>query len=122
MMVNAPTDSNVRGLVSAELERHRWAALAGDTGSAWWALERAHVVSQSDLSLHLRVHCSMLRYALRTLDLREAGGQLIRLLLAPLGALSGRTPLGNTGRARIDPFTPMPIPADLRRALDDVRG
>ena len=121
-MKRRAASQSVRDLVEAELERHAWAALAGDTGSAWWALERAHIVSQAELLLHQRVHLAMLGYALRTFDVREAGGQLMRLLLAPLGALSGRTPLGNTGRARIDPFTPMPIPADLRRALDDVRG
>lgn len=111
--------SKLRDHVNAELVRHSWAASAGDTGSAWWALERAHILSQPDLQLHLRVHWAMLRYALRTADLREAVGQLARLVLAPLGTISGRTPVGNTGRARVDPFAPMPIPADLGHALED---
>jgi hypothetical protein len=122
MMRKSAADPNLRSLVDAELERHRWAASVGDVGSAWWALERAHIVSQSNLLLHLRVHVIMLVYALRTTDLREAGGQLLRLALAPLGTLSGRTPLGNTGRARVDPFAPMPIPGDLRRALEEAGG
>lgn len=121
-MRNPPAEPNLSSLVDAELERHRWAASVGDVGSAWWALERAHIVSQSNLLLHLRVHVIMLGYALRTADLRETGGQLLRLALAPLGTLSGRTPLGNTGRARVDPFAPMPIPGDLRRALEEAGG
>lgn len=122
MMANSPADPNLRRLVDAELERQRWAASVGDVGSAWWALERAHIVSQSDLFLHLRVHGIMLMYGLRTADLREAAGQLLRLALAPLGTLSGRTPIGNSGRARVDPFAPMPIPGDLRRALEEAGG
>ncbi|TKD52281.1 DUF3703 domain-containing protein [Sphingomonas baiyangensis] len=121
-MANSPADPNLRRLVDAELERQRWAASVGDVGSAWWALERAHIVSQSDLFLHLRVHGIMLMYGLRTADLREAAGQLLRLALAPLGTLSGRTPVGNTGRARVDPFAPMPVPGDLRRALEEAGG
>lgn len=121
-MANAPASPSLSDLVAAELERHAWAASAGDVGSAWWALERAHIVSQSSLPLHLRVHVTMLGYALRTADLREAGGQLLRLVLAPFGTLSGRTPLGNTGRARVHPFAPMPVPGDLRRALEEAGG
>lgn len=121
-MGSSPADLSFRSLVEVELERYRWAASVGDVGSAWWALERAHMVSQSALLLHLRVHVIMLAYALRTADLAEAGGQLLRLVLAPLGALGGRTPMGNTGRARVDPFMPMPIPGDLRRALEEAGG
>jgi hypothetical protein len=41
----------------------------------------------------------------------------VRLLLSPLGSLSGRIPWGNTGRSTVSAFTPMPIPADLRDVL-----
>lgn len=121
-MEDSAPNPSLSDRVEAELERHAWAASVGDTGSAWWALERAHIVSQPNLLLHLGVHWAMLGYALRTADLREVGGQLLRLALAPLGAISGRTPIGNTGRARVDPFAPMPIPADLRRTLEEVGG
>lgn len=109
-----PADNpRLRDFVEAELKRHAWAASVGDTGSAWWALERAHIVSQPNLLLHLRVHCAMLGYALRTADLRGCGGQLLRLALAPLGAISGSTPPGEHGtrarrsvRADADPLRP----------------
>lgn len=104
--------------VRQELERHRAAAAMGDTGAAWWALERAHILSQPALSMHLRVHWAMLRYAVRTLDLIEAAGQALRLVLAPIGNLTGRTPLGNSGRARVSAFAPMPVPAELRTIVD----
>ncbi len=108
----------LRGLVALELERHNAAAAIGDTGAAWWTLERAHILSQSDLPLHLRVHWTMFRYALRLSDLREVAGQALRLALAPIGALTGGIPAGNTGRSNISAFETMAIPADLRDALD----
>jgi len=104
--------------VALELERYTASAAMGDTGAAWWALERAHILSQPALALHLRVHCVMLAYAVRTLDPVEAIGQTARLLLAPLGDLTGRTPTGNTGRARVSAFARMPVPGDLRSVID----
>lgn len=59
----------------------------------------------------------MLGYALALGDGREAAGQLFRLALVPLGSLTGRLPVGNTGRARISAFKPMPIPSDLEALI-----
>lgn len=110
--------SSIPHLVDAELARHRAAARVGDVGGAWWALERAHILSQPRLPLHLRVHWSMLIYALRLHDLREVAGQVARLALAPLAAMTGRVPVGNTGRSNLSAFRPMPIPDDLRSVMD----
>ena len=63
----------------------------------------------------------MLGFAAELRDWREVAGQLIRLVLAPLGALTGRIPMGNTGRSNVSAFQPMAIPDDLRRALEDKR-
>lgn len=100
-----------------ELRRHAAAVSAGDTSAAWTALERAHILSQPRLVPHLRVHVAMLRHAIATRDLHETLGQLARIILAPFGAATGRIPAGNTGRANVSAFRPMPIPADLRAAL-----
>lgn len=70
------------------------------------------------LGLHLRVHLAMLGYAFRLRQPREIVGQLARLALAPLGTLTGRVPHGNTGRANVGAFAPMPLPADLIVAFD----
>jgi hypothetical protein len=40
------------------------------------------------------------------------------LLLAPLGSLTGRLPIGNTGRSNVSAFLPMAIPQDLRELED----
>ncbi len=113
-----PAESRLRELVGLELDRHDASATIGDTGAAWWALERAHILSQPDLPMHLRVHWTMLGYAVRQRDLREVAGQTLRLAVAPIGSLTGRIPVGNTGRSNVSAFEAMPIPAALRAAID----
>lgn len=55
----------------------------------------------------------MLGLAWRTRELSELSGQVLRLLLVPLGHLLGRLPVGNTGRATVNAFRPMPVAPDL---------
>jgi hypothetical protein len=98
-------------------------SLARSAPSAAWAqLELAHVLGQRDFGRHWRMHVTMLRAAWALRDGRELLGQLLRLSLVPLGHLFGRLPLGNTGRSNVSAFTPMDVPADLKRLLDDGRG
>lgn len=85
-------------------------------------LERAHVLGQSDFSLHWRVHVMMLRAAVVLVDAREARGQVLRLALTPFGHLFNRLPEGNTGRANVSAFAPMPVPPELQHLLDDKHG
>ena len=56
----------------------------------------------------------MLGLAIRSRDGSEIVGQLARLGLAPLGNLTGRLPIGNSGRANVSAFLTMPVPEDLR--------
>lgn len=88
----------------------------GDT-EAEWHLERAHILSQPLAGRHLRTHAAMLGAALRSWDSHEAVGQVLRLLLAVPGSLSGRYPVGNTGGADVSAFQPMAVPDDLRPLL-----
>ncbi|MBA4046869.1 MAG: hypothetical protein C0471_21035 [Erythrobacter sp.] len=101
----------------AEIEAFRQARAGQDAADAWHYLERAHILSQQVLWLHLHVHAVMLAFALSGREWQEARGQVLRLMLAPLGALLGRIPLGNTGRASVSAFVPMPIPEELRQIL-----
>lgn len=79
----------------------------------WAALEAAHILGQERFWLHLRSHGHMLALAAHERDMRETAGQLFRLLLVPLGHLSGRLPLGNPGRATVSAFAPMPLRPEL---------
>ena len=117
-----PGDSSLAAALAAEIAGYRQARRERRWGAAWMALERAHILSQRLMLQHLRVHALMLGLALRTGDVREAAGQVARLALAPLGALTGRIPWGNTGRSNVSAFRPMPVPDDLRQLLDKRPG
>lgn len=106
---------HARGLIAQEMAAFKKNRTAGDIASAWHSLECAHIVSQPFLGPHLANHRAMLGFAVAQSDWREVRGQIVRLALAPIGALTGRIPLGNTGRSNVSAFQPMPIPDDLRR-------
>lgn len=55
----------------------------------------------------------MLTLALRQRDRREAIGQVVRLIVAAPGSMTGRYPVGNTGRTAAGLMTPMALPDDL---------
>ena len=85
----------------------------GDPAQAWHLLEALHVLGQTRLVPHARTHGLMLALAWRTRNLAEVNGQLLRLLLVPLGHLLGRLPLGNTGRSHVEAFRPMQVAPEL---------
>ena len=88
-----------------------------DLELAWHHLEHALIISQLYLALQLCSHYAMFKFAISQHDAKEILGQLVRLALAPLGALTGRIPLGNTGRSEVSPFKPMSMPDDLTELL-----
>ena len=111
-------------------EEYRRAAKAADEQNfeeAWHHLERAHVVAQDRLGPHCVSHWRMLELAWRTRDWRELLGQIFRLSLAPIGNLTGRLPIGNSGRSNVSAFARMEIEPEISRVLgqspaQDVRG
>jgi len=108
---------NAAVLIAAEMAQYRAARRDGDHSAAWNAVGRAHIVAQPFFAPHLSAHWHMLGFAIALRDWREAAGQLLRLALVPLGSLTGRLPVGNTGRARISAFRPMPVPPDLAKMI-----
>lgn len=87
----------------------------------WLLLEAAHVVGQMRFLPHLRVHALMLHVAWKTRDWRELAGQVLRLMLVPLGHALGRLPVGNSGRSSISAFQPMPVRPDIANAIANAR-
>lgn len=77
-------------------------------------LGRAHILSQKKMTLHLRVHLSMLSYGFARRDIREVLGQIIRLLATTPGHLINRLPKGNIGFASVGMLEEMEIPEDLK--------
>ncbi len=108
---------HARRLIDAEMEDFETARDQGEVAAAWQALERAHIISQPYLGPHLSNHMAMLGYARKQADWREVGGQIARLALAPIGALTGIIPIGNTGRSNVSAFQRMPISEELSRKI-----
>jgi hypothetical protein len=104
----------------AELQAAHEAEKRGDFQSAFTNLERAHILSQKYALAHAGTHIRMLRLGWRTRDAREVLGQLTRAIAALLFSRIW-VPVGNTGRANVSAFTPMPLPEDLARALEETR-
>lgn len=113
-MKGARLEPHTRDLYRREMAAAKNASTANQR---WRHLERAHIVSQPDPWLHTCNHSAMLVTALREWDRREALGQVIRLIVAAPGSISGRYPPGNTGRVAAGLMTPMPIPHDLAAQL-----
>lgn len=109
-----------RRLIASEIAAYREARASGDTDRAWRHLERAHIIAQPYLSLHLGNHGAMLSFAIAQHDAGEIIGQVFRLALVPLGSLTGRIPKGNSGRSNVSAFEPMPISDDLRDVIDEL--
>ena len=116
MSTTTPFALSKSALVAAwsnERDAARAARELGDRACEWRHLERAHILSQPKALLHLRTHVAMLGAGIRRHDRREVIGQLLRLVVAGPGSLTGRYPIGNTGGADVNALTPMPIPDDL---------
>lgn len=94
------------------------AARAADPTQRWHHLERAHILSQPAPWLHTCNHVAMLRVAVRQHDRREAIGQVIRIIVAAPGSMTGRYPQGNTGRVDAGLMKQMPIPDDIASMLN----
>lgn len=97
-------------------------APSAEPDARWAWLEAAHVVGQDNFRLHWLSHTAMLRFALQKRDLREAAGQLLRLALVPLGHLLQRLPAGNSGRASVSAFAPMPVHERSIRLIRQAAG
>lgn len=96
-----------------ELSRAREALESGNFEVCFVHLERAHVLSQRMTGRHTHVHWLMLVAGWRRGDWREVVGQVPRMLASMLFSRLW-VPRGNTGRARVSAFKPMPVPEDLR--------
>lgn len=104
--------------VTSELRAAAALEAAGRATESFRHLERAHVLGQASTVQHVRVHVQMLLWAIRHRLLREAAGQVLRIIGAATKTAIGWVPTGNTGGSNISPFQPVPIPVDLQKVLD----
>jgi hypothetical protein len=109
----------VREHFNAELQRAKTAIVEQDFETAWTALQRAHVLGQTDTISHTIAHWQMLKLAWRQRDCREVTGQLLPTIVAvPLTLLYGRMRALRGGKANVDASERMPVREDLQQILN----
>ena len=92
-----------------------------DPARSFTHLERAHVLGQSSTRLHLRAHWHMLQWAVRSGNLGEFFGQVVRIVGAATKTAMGLVPEGNTGASKVSPFKRMAVPGDLAAIIEQAR-
>jgi hypothetical protein len=110
---------NIKPFVNKEIEASNNALIENDLELAFTHLERAHVLGQNVMALHLKVHYLMFRWGMKRNDFREMLGQALRILGTILFTWLNRLPTGNTGGANVPPFRKMEIPKELKKIIED---
>ena len=105
--------SRLRNQFEQEMRKARELYEIENYSQSYFHLERAHILGQRHYIPHVRSHYWMYKVAIKLCDFREIIGQVARMIMSA-ASLLGTVPLGNTGRARISPIKPMPIPEDLQ--------
>jgi hypothetical protein len=102
----------------AELDKAHIAIETQDFESAWIALQRAHILGQTEPMAHAIAHWNMLKLAWKQRDVKEIAGQLMPTLLAiPLTLFFGQRRLLRGGKANLDEKEKMSIPEDIQQVL-----
>ncbi len=112
-------DNELKQFYQTELDAARKMEALGNFPQAFMHLERAHILSQSFPLAHSATHLRMLKLGWRTRNIREVLGQLTRAFAALIFSRIW-VPVGNTGRANVSAFAPMPVPEDLAQVLKRV--
>ncbi len=86
---------------------------AGQLQTAWFHLERAHILGQAYPCQHSYVHWKMLLFGIHIKSAKEIIGQLPRLLVGGVKSFVGKIPVGNTGGSNVPPLRPMEIPTEI---------
>lgn len=112
----------IKKYIDAEVELAEKCVAENDLDSAFYHLERSHILGQSITYEHTRIHWLMLKIGWKRKDLREVFGQIFCIIGASTKTVFGIYPKGNTGGANVSPFKPMPISEDLQRILKQVKN
>jgi len=109
--------NKLKNAFNHEMELAQTSFASEDYQQCYSHLERAHILGQRNYLPHVKSHYWMYKVGLKTGDVREALGQVVRMIMS-IFSIINLVPLGNTGRARISPVKPMPIPADLAQYFE----
>lgn len=105
---------NIDEKIKAEEVLSKEALLSGDRAKYQYHLGRVHILSQSSVGRHLKVHYLMFLYACFIFDKKEIFGQILRLIVTVPGHMLGKVPKGNTGWSSVGLTQTLPLPEDLK--------
>lgn len=109
----------LRDAFNTEMNIAKKMYLNKDYVTCYQHLERAHILGQRNYIPHVVNHYWMYKVGLKQGDIREVVGQVIRMIMSVFSLLDSSyfhtVPVGNTGRARVNPVKPMPVPDDLAK-------
>lgn len=101
-----------------EFSQARSAYALQDLDTAFYHLERAHILGQRYFAPHLETHYWMWKIGIQRKDFREIFGQILRIIAVFPAAVLGWVPIGNTGGANVSALKPMAIPQDLKKYFE----
>jgi hypothetical protein len=99
---------------NTELENYRMEYACQNLKSAWYHLERAHIIVQKYPYAHTYVHWKMLQFGFKIKNGKEIFGQIPRLIFGGVKSFVGKIPVGNPGGANVPPLKPFPIEKELQ--------
>lgn len=121
-MKNSEFYETIKKHIEAEVETAAELMKTDNLQSAFYHLERAHVLGQPITMEHTRVHWLMLKIGWRQRNAREVFGQIVRIIGAFTKTPFGIYPNGNTGGANVWFFKPMPVPNDLEKIISQAKN
>jgi Protein of unknown function (DUF3703) len=111
--------ANVREHFEAEVRKAQLSIAEQEFESAWTALQRAHILGQTDPLAHAIAHWQMLKLGWQQRDLKETAGQILPTIVAiPVTLFFGWKRALRGGRVNVSYTDKPPIPEDLRRILE----
>lgn len=113
---------NIAPAVQREITLAKKSQASGNTAESFHHLENAHVLGQESTWWHVKVHCLMFLWAIRQRNVKEALGQLVRIVGAATKTAIGLVPAGNTGGSNVSPFKKLPIKQVHKAAILKAKG
>lgn len=113
MKLNTTMPKSLKPYFKEELNQYRFYKNQNDLRTAWYHLERSHILGQAYPWHHSYVHWKMLLFGIYIKNYKEIIGQIPRLLVGGVKSFVGHVPVGNTGGANVPPLKPMTIPKEI---------
>jgi hypothetical protein len=114
MKFNTVIPKYLKPFYNKELLCYKKALKGQDFSTAWYHLERSHIIGQSYPIEHTYSHWLMLQFGLMQKNNKEVFGQLMRLAVGGWKSFINHVPVGNTGGANVPPLKRMAIPNDIK--------